>query len=90
MTLQLLINLEKIDGPFVVLCLRVASFLSLFWTRFGPLEKSRSDNPSIALFPNTNAMLTASNPSRLRFAIFLCGWFLSCCHKADPYVAVLF
>jgi len=30
---------------FMALCLRIWLFLGLFWTRFGPLAKSRSGNP---------------------------------------------
>jgi len=32
-------------GPFFTLVLDIGSFLALFWTRFGPLAKSRSGNP---------------------------------------------
>jgi len=38
--MQLLINLEKMDGLFWSLVLEFGSFFALFQTRFGPLQES--------------------------------------------------
>jgi len=39
------IKLEKMVGPFLAPCLRIWLFFGSFWTRIGPLAKSRSGNP---------------------------------------------